>query len=275
MVDETSVDHVEFNEGASPKATRRQARKMEKQRRQAKRNPKPLEARNAAQSLYIRSLHQNELTFGIGPAGVGKTYVPARVYGQMLARGEIEKLYVARPNVTKAKHRMGYLPGTMEDKTAPWLVPIFEGVKDSMSPSEFDRFRREKKIEEVPYEFMQGRTFRNAACIVDEAENLDLDDLYITLTRQGEGLSMVLCGDPRQSRIPNSGLMKVVQMAQAPWMESIGVVEFGEEDVVRSRQARQWVAAFNRVNLSDVTNCDMDEDAKFHEDPPGFLRKEA
>lgn len=275
MVDEKSGDHVEFNERESPKATRRQARKAEKERRAAKRNPKPLEARTKTQGQYIRSLNQNELTFGIGPAGVGKTYVPARVYGQMLACGDIEKLYVARPNVAKAKHRMGYLPGTMEDKTAPWLVPIFEGVRDAMSPSEFDRLRREKRIEEVPYEFMQGRTFRNAACIVDEAENLDLDDLYITLTRQGEGLSMVLCGDPRQSRISNSGLMKVVQMAQAPWMESIGVVEFGEEDVVRSRQARQWVMAFNRSNLSDVTNCDMDEDTNFQENPPGFLRKGA
>ena len=265
---------LEQQEGTSPKATRRQARKAEKERRQAKRNPKPLEARTPTQSEYIKSLRTNELTFGIGPAGVGKTYVPARVYGEMLARGDIEKLYVARPNVAKAKHRNGYLPGTMEDKTAPWLVPIFEGVKDSMAPAEFERMRREKKIEEVPYEFMQGRTFKNAACIVDEAENLDLDDLYITLTRQGEDLNMVLCGDPRQSRIGNSGLMQVVRMAQMPFMEGVGVIEFSEEDVVRSRQARQWVMAFNRLNLSDVTNCAKDETQEFKLNPPHFLRKE-
>jgi len=259
-------------EGVSPKASRRQARKAEKERRNAKRNPKPLQARTPTQVEYIRSLRDNELTFGIGPAGVGKTYVPARVYGELLASGQIEKLYVARPNVAKAKHRMGYLPGTMEDKTAPWLVPIFEGVRDSMAPAEFERMRREKKIEEVPYEFMQGRTLKNAACIVDEAENLDLDDLYITLTRQGEDLNMVLCGDPRQSRISNSGLMKVVQMAQMPWMEGVGVVEFGEEDVVRSRQARQWVMAFNRMNLSDAANCAKDEAQDFKTNPPHFLR---
>lgn len=261
-------------EGQSRKATRRQQRKAEKERRTAKRNPKPLEARTENQSKYIRSLHTNELTFGIGPAGSGKTYVPSRIYGEMLANGSIEKLYLARPNVSKAKHRNGYLPGTLEEKTAPWLVPIFDGLKESMSPAEFDRFRREKKIEEVPYEFMQGRTFKDAACIVDEAENLDLDDLYITLTRQGEGLSMVLCGDIRQARISNSGLDKVVQMAQMPWMESVGVIEFNEDDVVRSRQARQWVMAFDRMNLSNGANCGKDEVQDFKENPPSFLRKE-
>ena len=258
----------------SPKASRRKTRKAEKERRQAKRNPKPLKARTPTQSEYIKSLRTNELTFGIGPAGVGKTLIPSRVYGEMLANGSIDKLYVARPNVAKAKHRNGYLPGTMEDKTAPWLVPILEGVKDSMAPAEFDYMRREKKIEEVPYEFIQGRTFKNAACIVDEAENLDLDDLYITLTRQGENLNMSLCGDPLQSRIGNSGLLQVVRMAQMSFMEGVGVIEFSEEDVVRSRQARQWVRAFNRLNLSDVTNCAKDGTQELKLNPPHFLRKE-
>jgi phosphate starvation-inducible PhoH-like protein len=270
--DNTSADQFDQEEGGSQKATRRQKRKAEKTVRQAKRNPKPIEARNKNQALYIKSLNTNELTFGVGPAGVGKTYVPSRIYGGMLARGDIEKLYVARPNVAKSKHKNGYLPGTLEEKTAPWLIPIFEGLKDAMSPADFDRFRRAKVIEEVPYEFMQGRTFKNAACIVDEAENLDLDDLYITLTRQGEGLSMVLCGDIRQARIHNSGLSAVVEMSKMPWMESVGLVEFGEEDVVRSRQARQWVMAFNRFSLSDGKNCVMDGDSEFKNDPPSFLR---
>lgn len=229
----------------SAKATRRQARKIEKEVKQAKRNPKPIEARNPRQQFYIDSLLNNELTFGVGPAGVGKTYVPARVYGAMLATGEIDKLYVARPNVAKKQHQNGFLPGSLEEKTAPWLIPIFEGIKDSMGPADFERFKREKKIEEVPYEYIQGRTFKNAACIVDEAENLDLDDLYITLTRQGEDLSMVLCGDIYQSRIANSGLQTVVDMAQSPFMEAIGIIEFQDEDVVRSRQARQWAKAFH------------------------------
>lgn len=241
----------------SAKATRRKQRKADKEDKQYKRNPKPIEARTARQAEYIKSLTDNELTFGIGPAGVGKTYVPSRIYGAMLAAGEIDKLYVARPNVAKKQHQNGFLPGTLEDKTAPWLVPIFEGIKDSMGPAEFERLKREKKIEEVPYEYIQGRTMKNAAWIVDEAENLDLDDLYITLTRQGDDLRMVLCGDIYQSRINNSGLADVVRMAQSPMMEAIGVVEFTDEDVVRSRQARQWAHAFrNQRYLNTATKCD-------------------
>lgn len=270
MVQQASVTK---EDEPSAKATRRQQRKAAKEARTAKRHPKPLEPRSHNQKIYVDSLTENELTFSIGPAGVGKTYVPSRIYGGMLAAGQISKLYVARPNVAKKKHQMGFLPGSAEEKVAPWLVPILEGVKDSMSPADFARFRQEKSIEEVPYEFIQGRTFRDAACIVDEAENLDMDDLYITLTRQGDNLSMVLCGDINQSRIQDSGLAYVVQMAKHPSMQSVGVVEFTEDDVVRSRQAAQWVKAFNRSRLSDEPNCDNDEGADFRENLPTFLRK--
>lgn len=228
----------------SQKALNRQGRKKDKEDKQKRRNPKPIQARTPRQKEYIRSLLSNELTFAVGPAGVGKTYVPARIYSELLLKREIDKLYVARPNVSKAKHRMGFLPGDEREKTAPWLVPIMQGVRDSMSPSEFDRMQREGKIETVPYEFIQGRTMQNAAWIVDEAENLDLDDLYITLTRQGENLRMAICGDIYQARISDSGLAKVVEMAQAPEMNDIGIVSFDEDDIVRSAQAKQWAKAF-------------------------------
>jgi phosphate starvation-inducible PhoH-like protein len=268
-------NHFDLNNpDQSEKAFRRQKRKQEKTEKQSRRNPKPIEARGESQKEYIKSIHHNELTFAVGPAGVGKTYVPSRIFGQMIAEGQIDKLYLARPNVAKSKHRMGFLPGTAEEKTAPWLVPVLEGLKDSMAPALLERLRREGKIEIVPYEFMQGRTFANAAWIVDEAENLDLDDLYITLTRQGENLKAVISGDIRQSRINNSGLAQVVAMGEQAQMESVGVVRFGEDEVVRSRQARQWVRAFNRVNLSDVPNCGMDEVQSFQSGLPNFLRKD-
>ncbi len=228
----------------SPKARKREADKATKEARQLRRTPKPIQARTPAQRAYIDALLADTLVMAEGPAGVGKTYVPARVFGAQLASGQIKKIYLARPNVSKAKHRNGFLPGTMEEKTAPWLVPIFEGLKDAMGVDQFERFRREKQIEEVPFEFIQGRTFKDAACIVDEAENLDLDDLYITLTRQGDGLTMVLAGDVNQCRIPDSGFAEVVNMAMA--MEDTSVIRFTEEDVVRSKQAKQWVAAFAR-----------------------------
>lgn len=256
--------HPEMFDGpSSDKATKREAKKAAKAERQFARSPKPIVARNAAQKTYIRSLVNNELTFGVGPAGVGKTYVPSRIYGEMLAQKKIEKLYIARPNVAKSRHKMGFLPGTAEEKTAPWLIPILEGIRDSMSKSQFEAFRREKLIEEVPYEFIQGRTMKNAAWIVDEAENLDADDLYITLTRQGEDLKMVLCGDINQSRIPNSGFAEAVAMAEQPHMEGIGVVRFQAGDIVRSRQARQWAQAYeNRQTLYSSPEHGMDQDVQ-------------
>ncbi|WNL50644.1 PhoH-like protein [Ruegeria phage RpAliso] len=264
----------------SPKAAKREMKKLEREAKQRARMPKPVTPRNPKQATYIDSLTSNSLTFGIGPAGVGKTYVAARVYGQMLNSGQIEKLYVARPNVAKKKHQNGFLPGTLEEKTEPWLVPIFEGLKDAMGASDFEKLRRSKKIEEVPFEFIQGRTFKDAACIVDEAENLDCDDLYITLTRQGEGLRMCLCGDIYQSRIPNGGLGIVIEMAREDEHEDTGVVEFTEDEVVRSKQAMQWVKSFKKrpglmgfkpVNLS-AANTDTAATESFRDNPPAFLK---
>lgn len=256
----------------SEKAAKREVKKQAKRERQNTRYAKPLTARNPAQKTYISNIKNNTLTFGVGPAGVGKTYIPARMFGTQLLYGDISKIYVARPNVSRAHHRMGFLPGTLEDKTAPWLVPIFEGIRESMSPSEFDKFKRSGSIEEVPYEYMQGRTFKNAACIIDEAENLTLDDLYVTLTRQGENLSMVLCGDLHQSVIADSGLGTVVDLVGANNMHNVAVSVFGEEDVVRSEQAKQWVAAFN--GCGEWLQTKKMNTFEFRSAPPKFLRKD-
>jgi phosphate starvation-inducible protein PhoH and related proteins len=250
-----------FEQPQSVKATNRKARKQAKEEAHRARDPMtPIQPRTRMHAVYIDSLTENELTFGIGPAGAGKTYVPARVYGEMMISGEIKKLYLARPPVAKNAHKQGYLPGDEKAKTAPWLIPIFEGLKEAMGKQRFGAALEDGSIEIVAYEFIQGRTFKDkdgAACIIDEAENLDLDDLYITLTRQGENLRMVLCGDIYQSRIRNSGLKKVVEMVGQYDMESTEVVEFTHEDVVRSRQAKQWARAFHcHRNLHSESDCD-------------------
>lgn len=259
----------------SKRAKKKAAQRASNEARNAKRHPRPngpLVPRSDAQQRYIDSLSTNTLTFGIGSFGAGKTYIPARVFGEWLARGDIQKLYVARPNVSKKQHENGFLPGTLEDKTAPWLVPIFEGLQDAMGRSMFEEFRRTKKIEEVPFEFIQGRTFKDAACIVDEAENLDFDDLYILLGRQGENLSMCLAGDAQQSRIKHSGLAKVVEMATWPEMESNGVVTFTSDDVVRSAQAKQWAKAFEKA-LKGTEKASRDTGCGFHANTaPAFLK---
>lgn len=273
----------------SPKAAKRLAHKAEKEERQLQRTPKPLVPRNAKQATYINAITENELTFGIGPAGVGKTYVAARIFGEWLASGKITKIYVARPPVAKAKHKQGYLPGDQKEKSEPWLIPIYEGIKDAMGPSAFELAKKHNVVEVVPFEFIQGRTFRSdtgsskgVACIIDEAENLDTEDLYITLTRQGEGLHMVLCGDVNQARIPNSGLADVVQMAQEDRHESSAAIVFTEDEVVRSRQAAQWVKSFakrphllgfkrNDGRLQDLKSSHNDDNMQLELTLPEFI----
>ncbi len=260
----------------SEKAHKRSMRKRQKEGKQNRRNPKPVQPRSRNQSRYIKSLRTNELTIAVGPAGVGKTYLPARVYGEMLMAGEIDVIYCARPNISKPQHRQGFLPGNMKEKNAPWMIPIFDGLRDAMSPSKFVDAERNGMIKEVPFEFMQGRTFSNCAAIVDEAENCDVDDLYITLTRQGENCFMAISGDLLQSRIHNNGLATIVEMTDYEYMKRVGVIEFTAEDVVRSAQARQWVKAFgDRIqanSLHAMGNRDMSKPKDFYTHPPNFLR---
>ncbi len=264
---------------STKKLTKREQKKVTQkaanEARNARRHPQPngpLVPRSEAQELYIESLETNTLTFGIGSFGVGKTYIPARVFGDWIARGDIKKLYVARPNVSKKQHENGFLPGTLEDKTAPWLVPIFEGLQDAVGRAKFEKLRKEKIIEEVPFEYIQGRTFKDAACIVDEAENLDLDDLYILLGRQGDNLSMCLAGDVKQARIRNSGLAKVVEMAQDPDMEGNGIITFTSDDVVRSAQAKQWAKAFEKEFAKYTADAVTDPEGFGGGNTPSFLQ---
>lgn len=260
----------------SEKALARNIRKRQKEKKQSRRNPKPVQPRSKNQSRYIKSLRMNELTLAVGPAGVGKTYLPARVYGEMLMAGEIDMIYCARPNISKPQHRQGFLPGSSKEKNAPWMIPIFDGLRDAMSPSKFADAERNGMIREVPFEHMQGRTFRDCAAIIDEAENCDIDDLYITLTRQGNNCFMSISGDLLQSRIHNSGLAAIVAMTNHEYMRRVGVIEFTEEDVVRSAQARQWVKAFGdrtrANNLRTQDNRGMSKTKDFYTDPPNFLK---
>lgn len=251
LLPEDFFDNGTMSNTGSPKAAKRKAAKAEKEVRQLLRTPKPLEPRNKKQAAYVDAITENEMTFAIGPAGVGKTYVAARIFGEWLSSGKIGKIYVARPPVAKTKHKQGFLPGDLKEKSEPWLVPIYEGIRDAMGGSAFDAAKKSNAIEVVPFEFIQGRTFRaetgsvrGVACIIDEAENLDVEDMYITLTRQGEGLHMVMCGDINQARIPNSGLADVIEMAREDRHESSSVIVFTEDEVVRSRQAAQWVKSF-------------------------------
>lgn len=243
MIDATA-DFLEPVERTLTKAQARAARRAERQQKQSQREAKPLEAKNANQRDYLSILRRAESVFAIGPAGTGKTYMAARVLAQRLLRGEIEKLVVARVTVGKAKHALGFLPGNLDAKLAPWLTPVIEGIRAEVSAKTLDDRKREGKVEFASFEHMRGRTFAKAGVMLDEAQNADFGDLALLLTRIGEGTQVIVTGDLDQIDVPNSGLEDILDLAEDE--DIMDIVEFTEDDVVRSPFAKAWVRAIKK-----------------------------
>jgi phosphate starvation-inducible PhoH-like protein len=229
----------------SPKAQRRQARRLTKDQRQSARTPKPLQPKNRTQRYYLECLHRNEQVFAIGAAGSGKTYLAARHAVRQLLDRQTERVVICRPTVSKAKHRQGFLPGGLLAKQRPWLVPLVEAMKDECGGSTIDSLMHQEQVEFLAFEHMRGRSISNATIILDEAQNCDLGDLKMFLTRVGTDSQVIICGDVDQVDIEDSGLAYVVEMVHDHSL-SAAVIEFGPEDVVRSQIAREWVRAFSR-----------------------------
>jgi phosphate starvation-inducible protein PhoH and related proteins len=227
------------------RGSRRQARE---QRRVAKdgNKVKPLVALNDSQKDYLEALSDSKQVFSIGGAGTGKTYIAARWAMSNLLKGSYEKIAITRPMVAKPKHRMGFLPGGPHQKMEPWLVPITQAFKEECSGVALKAMMQNETVEIVPFEFMRGRSIPNAIIILDEAQNCDLGDLKMFLTRVGENSQVIICGDTDQIDIPDSGLEDILDMIEVHDIDA-DVIEFKPEDVVRSAIAKEWVVAFDRI----------------------------
>lgn len=211
---------------------------------------KPLVAKNETQQEYISSLESASQVFAIGPAGTGKTYLPARIAAQNLKAKRIERIYIARPTVSAKRHQQGFLPGKLEQKLAPWLVPIMDAFKDEVSAKTLEDWLTNKQVEFVSFEHLRGRTLKNCFVILDEAQLCTFADLKLFLTRKGEDSIYVVTGDLDQTEdevIPDSGLGKVVDMIDH-YDLSPDIIEFSEDEVVRSADAKEWVQAFKRAS---------------------------
>ena len=233
----------------SPKAQRRHARKSVKNQRQAARTPKPLQPKTKTQREYMECLDECDQVFAIGGAGTGKTYVASRHAIRKLLDGRTERVVICRPSVAKNKHRQGFLPGGPLAKQRPWLVPLIEAMKEECGVGTLDKLMHQGQVEFLAFEYMRGRSIPNAIIILDEAQNCDLGDLRMFLTRVGEGSQVIICGDVDQVDIEDSGLARVVEMVYEHDL-SASVIEFGPDDVVRSQIAREWVRAFSEEPIS-------------------------
>ena len=205
---------------------------------------RPVRARTAAQDTYIRALKTHELTFGIGPAGTGKTWLAVAQAAYLFERKEVDRIILSRPAV-EAGERLGFLPGDLREKVDPYLRPIYDALYDLMDSRIVERALQTGEIEIAPLAFMRGRTLTNAVVILDEAQNATSMQMKMFLTRLGENSRMIITGDPTQVDLPNgqvSGLIEASRLLDG--VKGISQVKFAAEDVIRHELVARIVAAY-------------------------------
>ncbi|MFC3124884.1 PhoH family protein [Pseudoroseomonas globiformis] len=206
--------------------------------------------RSHAQAAYIDQLSRQDMVFGIGPAGTGKTYLAVAQGVALLLAGRVDRIVLSRPAV-EAGERLGFLPGDMKEKVDPYLRPLYDALNDMMPADQVQRRITSGEIEIAPLAFMRGRTLAHCYAILDEAQNTTPAQIKMFLTRMGEGTKMVITGDPSQVDLPpgqKSGLVEALSILDG--VEGIGVSRFAETDVVRHPLVARIVAAYNRADQS-------------------------
>ncbi|MGE3770706.1 MAG: PhoH family protein [Bdellovibrionales bacterium] len=210
----------------------------------------PLAARTAKQGLYLKLLQDNDITFAVGPAGTGKTYLAVAQAVALLNAGMVDRIILTRPAV-EAGERLGFLPGDMREKIDPYLRPLYDALGDMLSTEQLARMLEKGEIEIAPLAFMRGRTLHHAFVILDEAQNTVPVQMKMFLTRLGEGSRMVVTGDLSQIDLPpdrqgnvKSGLTEALDILSG--VEGIGLIKFDESDVVRHALVGRIVKAYDK-----------------------------
>ena len=202
--------------------------------------------RSPTQAQFMESLENNELSFGIGPAGTGKTYLAVAMGAAMLMAGKVDRLILSRPAI-EAGERLGFLPGDLKEKVDPYLRPIYDALHDMFPESQMEKLLEAGAIEIAPLAFMRGRTLSHAYIILDEAQNTTPLQMKMFLTRLGEGSRMVVTGDSTQIDLPDhqdSGLLDAMKRFRK--IDSISFVEFSSDDVVRHPLVSRIVKAYEQ-----------------------------
>jgi phosphate starvation-inducible protein PhoH and related proteins len=197
------------------------------------------------QKRYVDSIRNNTITFGIGPAGTGKTFLAVALAAAALSRREVNRIILTRPAV-EAGERLGFLPGDLMAKVDPYLRPLFDALHDMLEPERVSSHLERGVIEVAPLAFMRGRSLNDSFIILDEAQNTSPEQMKMFLTRLGFNSKMVVTGDVTQIDLPRdqgSGLVMVADVLKN--VEGIEFVRFGEEDVVRHKLVRRIVAAYD------------------------------
>jgi phosphate starvation-inducible protein PhoH and related proteins len=196
------------------------------------------------QKRYVDSIRRNTITFGVGPAGTGKTFLAVAMAAAALSRREVNRIILTRPAV-EAGERLGFLPGDLMAKVDPYLRPLFDALHDMIDPERVSQYLERSVIEVAPLAFMRGRTLNDSFIILDEAQNTSPEQMKMFLTRLGFNSKMVVTGDITQIDLPadqQSGLVAVAEVLEQ--VEGIEFIRFGGEDVVRHKLVQRIVAAY-------------------------------
>ena len=214
----------------------------------AERTLPPIKALNPTQADYLSALRKSPQVIVLGPAGTGKTWLAATHAADQLRNRRISQIILTRPNVPCGRS-LGFFPGSMEDKFAPWAQPVAQAIKDRIGKAAYDIAVKNGGIELVPFEVMRGRSWSNAFVLLDEAQNCTPAEIKTFLTRIGDDCTVVVNGDVSQCDLTaDSGLRVVIDMIRGQELP-VPVIEFTRGDIVRSGVCAMWVNAFEEAKL--------------------------
>jgi len=213
---------------------------------------KTIMPRSKGQADYLSKLADNELVFGVGPAGTGKTYLAVAMAVARMMTGDAERIILTRPAV-EAGENLGFLPGDFKEKVDPYMQPLYDALFEMLGGEQVEKRIASKQIEIAPLAYMRGRTLKDAYIILDEAQNTTTMQMKMFLTRFGENSRMVICGDPSQIDLPaktKSGLVEALKVLKG--VDGIGMTYFQSEDVIRHELVKRIVDAYDKADAEDV-----------------------
>ncbi len=205
---------------------------------------KPIKSKTVGQKKYVDLMKKKTITFGIGPAGTGKTYLAVAIAVNAYKEKRVERIILTRPAV-EAGEKLGFLPGDLQEKVNPYLRPLYDALQEMLGADSFSKMMERGTIEIAPLAYMRGRTLSNAYVILDEAQNTTKEQIKMFLTRLGENSKMIITGDLTQIDLPSghtSGLKHAVKILKD--IDDIGIIRLSERDVVRHPLVQQIVKAY-------------------------------
>jgi len=225
-------------------------------------NGKPISPRNTNQAKLVKEFNTNDLTFALGPAGTGKTYIAIALAVKALKNREVRKIILSRPAV-EAGEKLGFLPGDMKDKIDPYLQPLYDALEDMIPAVKLKEYMESNVIQIAPLAFMRGRTLNDAVIVLDEAQNTTVHQIKMFLTRLGTNAKMIITGDATQIDLPRSvqsGLLQALRVLKD--VPGIGKIEFGKKDIVRHALVQRIVEAYERFDKEKPADQPADTENK-------------